>query len=582
MKKRLFTLFLAICMVLTLLPFAAFAAGTRSGVCGDNASWELKDGVLTISGTGTVEKGGEWWDYDIKSVVVNKGITAIGDGAFVYEHSGKYSVNEKIESVKLPNGIKSIGNDAFYMCGALKSINIPDTVKSIGDCAFEDCWSLEKMTLPSSVTSIGAGAFEGCSSLKSINIPYGVTDIGNHTFGGCESLESISLPGSVMGIGDEAFMQCESLKSVKLSNGLKAIGDDAFLWCYCLESVNIPNTVKSIGDGAFNSCGSLEKMTIPASVTSIGDGAFGGSGIKSITIPDGITSIGDSTFRNCWQLKTVNIPQSVKSIGVWAFLECYSLESIRIPESVTLIDRGAFLNCSNLKDVYYHGSEAKWNKITINKETSVADDVLKNATKHFNSHDYKNGACTICGAKEPLKPVIKNPFKDVKKGDFFYDPVLWAVDKGVTSGVDATHFAPSDDCTRGQIVTFLWRANGCPAPKTTKNPFKDVKKGAFYYDAVLWAVENGITAGVDKTHFAPNDTCTRGQAVTFQWRANDEPTAAISKCPFKDVSKSAFYYKAMMWAVGENITNGIDTTHFAPNDTCTRGQIVTFLYRDMK
>lgn len=181
------------------------------------------------------------------------------------------------------------------------------------------------------------------------------------------------------------------------------------------------------------------------------------------------------------------------------------------------------------------------------------------------------------------KKADPNPFVDVKKGSYCYDPVLWAYKHNpqITSGMDATHFQPETGCTRAHIVTFLWRANGCPAPKTTKCPFKDVKKGSFYYDAVLWAVENGITTGVDKTHFAPNDTCTRGQAVTFLWRADNKPAPASTKCPFKDVTKGAFYYDAMLWAVGKNITNGVDKTHFAPNNVCTRGQIVTFLYRDL-
>ena len=172
-------------------------------------------------------------------------------------------------------------------------------------------------------------------------------------------------------------------------------------------------------------------------------------------------------------------------------------------------------------------------------------------------------------------------FSDVYENEYYTDAVLWAVGKGITKGVDASHFAPGNDCTRGQIVTFLWRANGCPGVDGIKNPFVDVAKGSYCYEAVLWAVKEGITKGFDATHFKPNESCTRGQVVTFLWRADGQPSYAHTKCPFTDVSKGAFYYDAMMWAVENGITKGTDASHFAPNNTCTRGQIVTFLYRDM-
>ncbi len=175
---------------------------------------------------------------------------------------------------------------------------------------------------------------------------------------------------------------------------------------------------------------------------------------------------------------------------------------------------------------------------------------------------------------------VTNPFFDVKKGSFYYDAVLWAVNHApqITNGIDATHFGPEAGCTRGQVVTFLWRTAGCPEPASKKNPFQDVKQGAFYYKAVLWAVDKGITKGTSATAFSPNATCTRGQIVTFLYRFKDSPKAS-AKNPFKDVSKSAFYYSAMLWAVENGVTNGTSKTTFSPGATCTRGQVVTFLYR---
>lgn len=172
-----------------------------------------------------------------------------------------------------------------------------------------------------------------------------------------------------------------------------------------------------------------------------------------------------------------------------------------------------------------------------------------------------------------------NPFVDVASGTFYYNPVLWALDNKITSGVDETHFGPDKVCTRGQVVTFLWRAAGSPEPTTTKNPFVDVSSADYYYKPVLWAVENKITSGVNSTHFGPNDSCTRGQVVTFLCRSQGNPVITITKNPFVDVSNTDYYYNPVLWAVENGITAGVNETHFGPNQSCTRGQVVTFLYR---
>ena len=174
-----------------------------------------------------------------------------------------------------------------------------------------------------------------------------------------------------------------------------------------------------------------------------------------------------------------------------------------------------------------------------------------------------------------------NPFTDVKSSDFFYKAVLWAVthDPQVTTGTSATSFSPGNTCTRAQVVTFLWRTVGCPEPKSKTNPFEDVQEGQYYYDAVLWAVENGITNGVDKTHFGPNRGCTRAQVVTFLWRTAGQPDPESSANPFIDVPADQYYYKPVLWAVEHGVTTGTSANKFSPNNTCTRGQIVTFLYR---
>lgn len=169
-------------------------------------------------------------------------------------------------------------------------------------------------------------------------------------------------------------------------------------------------------------------------------------------------------------------------------------------------------------------------------------------------------------------------FNDVKPGDYFYDAVNWAVEKGITTGTSATTFSPNASCTRAQIVTFLWRASGSPEPKTASNPFTDVAANAYYCKAVLWAVENGITTGTSATTFSPGDPCTRAQGVTFLWRANGRK-AASAAASFTDVASDAYYAPAVAWAAEQNVTGGVGNGLFSPDTTCTRAQIVSMLYR---
>ena len=172
-------------------------------------------------------------------------------------------------------------------------------------------------------------------------------------------------------------------------------------------------------------------------------------------------------------------------------------------------------------------------------------------------------------------------FVDVATGSYYEDAVDWAVENGITKGTDDTHFSPDGICTRAQAVTFLWRAAGSPKPETRTMPFTDVPAGSYYYDAVLWAVENGITKGTSDTTFSPNMTCTRAQIVTFLWRSEKSPAAGTAN-PFADVKSTAYYAGAVLWAVREDITKGTTSTTFSPDADCTRAQIVTFLWRCKK
>lgn len=246
----------------------------------------------------------------------------------------------------------------------------------------------------------------------------------------------------------------------------------------------------------------------------------------------------------------------------------------------------ACYNCSETKVESIAATGHSWGEETIISEATCTEDGVK---KH---------SCTECGVAEttPIKATghdfdglvckscgfVMVSFNDVAETDFYYEPVMWAVGKGVTTGLAEKTFGPGNGCTRAQVVTFLWRAAGEPAPTSSNNPFKDIKEGTYYYDAVLWAVENGVTSGLSADTFGPDANCNRGQIVTFLWRAKGEPAPASNANPFRDVAEGQYYYDAVLWAVEKGITTGLSADSFGPNSTCTRGQIVTFLYRAYK
>ena len=212
--------------------------------------------------------------------------------------------------------------------------------------------------------------------------------------------------------------------------------------------------------------------------------------------------------------------------------------------------------------------------LTEGMHCSVCNEVLvAQETVAALGHDWSGICCTRCDATRV------NPFTDVPNDSLYIDPILWAVEKNITTGATPTTFNPNGDCLRAQVVTFLWRAAGEPEPTSNNNPFTDVKESDYFYKAVLWAVEEGITTGATLTNFDPNGVCQRAHVVAFLWRAAGEPKPTSNTNPFTDAKESNFFYDAVMWAVEEGITTGATPTAFNPYGNCLRAQIVTFLYR---
>ena len=318
-----------------------------------NITWRLtKDGTLYISGQGDMpdydwynehEPKAPWKNKTIKKIIIERGVTSIGEYAF--------EGCDSLESIEIPDGVISIKYAAFWGCSNLESIKMPTGVMSIGEYAFFGCSSLKNIEIPDEVTSIEESAFGGCSSLESIKMSAGLTSIEANAFYECSSLKSIEIPDGITRIKPGTFDDCSNLENIKMPTGLTSIEAYAFSACNSLRSIEIPDEVTSIGFSAFGGCSSLESIKMPAGLTSIEADAFCGCNLKSIEIPDGVTSIEYATFQDCSNLESIKIPAGVMSIAADVFFRCSSLKSIEIPDGVTSIGSFAFWGCSSLESI---------------------------------------------------------------------------------------------------------------------------------------------------------------------------------------------------------------------------------------
>lgn len=509
-------------------------AETYKGGCGTGVNWTLdsETGLLVIYGDGACKDykmgGSPFNSYQsyIKKAVVEDGVTELGDWLF-------YNC-DYLEEIIMGDDVTRIGEHAFYSCGGIKTISFSNSLETLEYGAFESC-GLVDVVLPDSLITIGEKVFRNNFYLESIVIPDGVTSIGEYAFEYCSSLKSVVIPPSVETMGQGAFKTCSAMISVKMSEGLEAIPPSAFWNCYKLVSVNIPDTVKSIGEYAFCDT-ALENIRLPEGLETIGKSAFGSTNLHHLILPSTVTSVGET-----------------------AFYGCNSLEKIAVLNAdAVLYHTKQTLGVVGVATIYgYKGSTAE----TYAEKYDYSFEYLTDSNLWEDHMDYPN------------------PFTDVVEGQYYCDPVKWAVYEGVTSGATDTTFEPDGTCTRGQIVTFLWRALGRPKASITECPFTDITSNQYYYDAVLWALENGVTDGATDTTFDPNGYCTRGQIVTFLHRAVGKPAPASSRHPFTDIQSDQYYYNAVLWAVENDVTSGTSDTTFSPGVACTRGQAVTFLYR---
>ncbi len=335
-----------------------------------------------------------------------------------------------------------------------------------------------------------------------------------------------------------------------------------------------------------------------------GPGDWTSSAIKSVVIDKGVTSVGGGAFNGCTALTSLTLSDSVTSIGMSAFGSCSGLTTVTFPKSVASVGMGAFGGCSGLKNAIFMGNAPQVEYLAFSGYADgfciyFADDATGWNSPTWTSWAQNTYPCKPLSQMNPDVPgtpdkpstpdkpdtpatpdIPAGKFTDVPIGAYYYDAVQWAVEKKITAGTSETEFSPGQSCTRGQAVTFLWRAAGEPEPTNMETKFTDVRAGAYYEKAVKWAVEQGITTGVSATKFSPDATCTRAQIVTFLWRNEGSP--AVMGSAFDDVKAGSFYEDAVKWAAQNDITTGTGKNTFSPDNRCVRAQIVTFLYRYAK
>ena len=389
--KRLISLLVAVCMMITMLPLSAvtaFAEDTSSSTGGTASD---ADGIYKYAytvdayGNATITEflgpvdpaNDDPYDITIPDKLGGHPVTGLGENSFSTGHfdSPLYDIHHtKIQSVTIPESVTSIGRAAFMNCTGLTSLTIKGVATSIGPGAFSTCTSLTSLSLVGSFQTIGEHAFASCNSLTSLSLTCDVQKIDDYAFLTCNSLTSLSLTGDIQKIGDYAFYFCPSLKTVTLPKSLTSIGLLAFGSCTSLDSIEIPGTVTEIGGFAFsnsgltsvkidegvqstgahmfNSCAKLTTVTFPESLTTIADGSFAYcSNLNHVKIPASVTSIGYAAFSNCTSLSKITLQDGVKTIGADAFYSCKELTSITLPDSVTDIGKEAFGNCSKLESI---------------------------------------------------------------------------------------------------------------------------------------------------------------------------------------------------------------------------------------
>lgn len=544
-------------------------------------------------------------------------------------HAEAFYNCDSLKWVELPTTLTLISAKAFYDCDGLTYIRIPDSVTNMGySGVFYGCSFLKHVSVGNGIKQIPVEAFSFCTSLYSIALPGSLEHDPNHdyafdidAFWHCSSLRKVYFGGfsdywkritnpiytNNMPVKDASVYYPESYVCTNTEESAVAadltmdeltIEGHGDLGTYTSGS-QLPyysdreriyrisvwpddsGMITGIDVNAFSFCSNLKDIIFHQDAPAIlnaGDTdkkLFGGLTITAY-YPCGnetwTQEVRDSFGGNVtwiaqcpgheWDEGIEKLPATVEKYGL-------AMQTCTI--------------CSLQRHIYtpVQKHTHSYTEVVIAPACN-ADGctvyVCRCGERYIDNyvdapgHDWDGTSCTRCDA-------TRTPFTDVPAGAYYEAPVDWALENGITNGATETTYNPSGTCLRAQVVTFLHRAAGNPAPASNKNPFTDVKSGDYFYQPVLWAVEKGITNGTSAASFGSYANCNRAAVVTFLWRAAGSPEPESTTNPFVDVKTTDFFYKPVLWAVENGITNGVDATHFGPATDCNRAQVVTFLYR---
>ena len=437
---------------------------------------------------------------------------------------------------------------------------LPQAVPPAADAASNSCgknltWSFNSKT--GTLTISGSGDMQ--------NYAYPASPLGETVpwYRYAPKIKTVQLPDGLTSIGDCSFVDCTALKRLELPDSVTRIGVFAFEGCTALQEVRFSAKLKSVDLMAFSNCTALTEALLPAAVTHVGYAAFSGcKSLRRLVCLNAKVSIGVAVAANDETNEDLNVvsePAAVRGVTVGPrttgeddtkedllFIDDDAEKTLGVPSQTMLFGK------SKTGKVF----QLPANGLYIEKAA-----YLQSYAKTYRYTFY------------PVDKVV-----DVKDGDPCQIPVAWAVGNKVTAGMDATHFAPASTVTRAQAMTFFWAAKDRPKFKKANTQFVDVKKTDWFYKSVMWAVENGVTAGTDATHFSPNKTCNRGEILAVLYAALKKPKVKISN-PYKDVTNQ-WYKKAALWAYANGIEKG-DNGKFNASTPCTRASVVTYLYRFM-
>lgn len=515
---------------------AAFFGTDENGI-----KYELADGVLTVSGNGAIGR-----------------VNDVAD-----ERNNKLSPDD-IKSVIIEDGITEIGANAFAGCENLSAVSIPDSVTEIGQFAFGGCKNLSTVTIPGSVKETGVMAFTSCG-LKSVIISEGVQEISTSSFSACKNLTAISIPNSVAKIDLWAFTGCG------------------------FTTISIPDGVTEIGQEAFAGC-PLTEIVIPGSVTKMASAFKGCENLTKVTLPDGISKIEVRTFEGCRELKEIAIPDSVTEIAYGAFENCESLPEITIPASVKSIGGSAFAECVGLQSITFKGNAPEISEDFPGKGLLYGDvgepfhNVKATAYYPVGNRTYTDELKASYGTElkwEEQMPELS--FTDVNTEDWYYEAAGFVFSRGIMKGMNDAEFGPSVKLSRAQFATILYRIEGEPPVEYDSGAFPDVADNQFYTQAAMWAKNSEVITGYDNGDFGPADEITREQMAVMMYRYAGklklDTSARDELGGFPDAEKvSPFADEAVKWAVGEGLIKG-DGGNINPQGKAERAQCATIIMR---